>query len=85
MRVVGISQHDGNGLLVFIADAVGDDPAGTKSRGQIGLGNAIDEFLALAAMLDQLLDGDDLQMVLPRQIIKFVARGAMAAVGQHLA
>ena len=82
---LGISQHDGDRLLVFIANPVGDDPARTIAIGQIGLGNAIDQLLALAAILDQLLDGDDLQVVLPCQIVELVARGALAAVGQHFA
>ena len=80
-----IAQHDGDRLLVFIADAVGDDPARTISRGQIGLGHAIDQLLALAAMLDELLDGDDLQRVLLARRIELVAIGAVAVVGKHFA
>ena len=85
-RGLRVSQHDGDRLLVLVADAVGDDPARSIARGQIGLGNAIDQLLALAAILDQLLDGDDLQVVPPRQID--TARRASAplpAVRQHFA
>jgi len=43
------------------------------------------EFEATAAVLDELLDGDDLQTVLPGQFVKLFAGRALAAFGQHFA
>ena len=73
-----VAQHDGQRLLILVVHAVGDDPAGAETRGQIGLGQAIDELLAAAAVADQLLDGDDLQAELLGQLVELFAAGAVA-------
>ena len=81
-RPVGLAQHNGDRLLVFVLHAVGDDPARTKPRGQVGLGQPVDELLAAAAVADQRLDGDDLQVELLGQGVKLVARGPIAALAE---
>ena len=57
-----IAQHKHERLLRFVLDAIGDDRAGAVFRGQLGLGFAVHEFFADAAISDELLDRDDRQI-----------------------
>ena len=81
-RAGRIAEHDGDRLLLFVLHAVGDDPARAEARRQIGLGQPVDELLAAAAVADQLLDGDDLQVELLGQRVELVARGPIAALAE---
>ena len=53
--------------------------------GKFASADAIDQLFALAAILDELLDRDDLQVVPPRQLVKLVGGRALPAVGQDFA
>ena len=77
-----VAQHNGNGLLVLVFHAVGQDAAGAKAGGQVGLGQPVDKLFAAAAVADQGLDGDDLQVEPGGQFVEFVARGPIAALAE---
>ena len=79
-RPLQVAQDDRDRLLLLVPDAVGDDPPGPESRGQIRVGQPIDELLAQPAMANQLLDRNDLQLELLGQGVKLLSGGA-AAVG----
>ena len=73
-----IAQDYGNRLLLLITDAESKDPSRAESGRQIGLGQPIDELFAAPAMTNELLDGDDLQLVLFRQRVELLAWGSIA-------
>ena len=64
----------------FVSYLVGDDSKLTVLGWQIRFRNAGDKFLANAAKRNQLLDGDDLQVVLFRELKQLVAGGSIARV-----
>ena len=84
-RLGRVAHDDGDRLLLFIADAEGDDASRAETRGQIGLGHAIDQLFAAAAIADQFLDADDLQAVLLGQGVELLAGGAVAVGVENFA
>ena len=65
----------------LVLDAVADDPAVAVAGRQVGLGHAVDQLLAQAAILDQRLDRDDRQAVLAGDRVQLLAAGHADAVG----
>ena len=64
--LVGLAHHQHERLLRLVLHAVEDQLELAVPRGQLGLGDAIDQLLAHAAIADQLFDRDDFQVVLAR-------------------
>ena len=65
----------------LVLDAVADDPAVAVAGRQVGLGGAMHQLLAQAAVLDQGLDRDDRQAVLAGDRVQLLASGHADAVG----
>ena len=75
--------HDERDRLVarLVLHAIADDPAAGRNGGQVRLGDALDELLAEAAVLDQGLDRDDRQAVLAGDLVQLLASGHLDPIG----
>src|SRR5205823_4055287 len=68
------------GVAGLVVDAVAEDPAAAVAGGHLGLGDAVDQAVAAAAVLDEHVDGDDRQAELGGDRVEAVAAGAALAV-----
>ncbi len=76
--LVRFAHHQREWLLRFVLHSVEDELEHAMPGGQPGLGDAIDQFFAHAAIADQLLDRDDLHLVLFGQFEEPAARRPVA-------
>ena len=78
-----IADYNRHRLLVFVLNAIAQDPAGTESGRQIRFGHAENQFFAAPAIADQGLDADDLQLKFFGQFEKFFPGSPVAGFAEN--
>src|SRR5206468_10523575 len=82
-RALGDIAHDKGDMLVRVYNAaVGDGGPGAELGGKDGLRHTLDELLVLLAIGNELVDGDDREVVLLGELLELRQAGHFA-VGPH--